>query len=222
MTKKLILRQKAEEELEKRKPEQFVGEADILKLLHELQVHQIELEMQNEELIQAREQVISDLEKYIDWYDFGTSGFLTISHDGIILDLNYVAAKLLGNDRRHLKNTPFLFYIHPKGLIAYNQLLDSAFKSDSKKSTELFLLSKTETPACVMFDVVASENHNQFSITMVDRTEYNRMEEETRHKLNDLKEINDYFLGRELKLMDIKEEVNAMLMKVGCEEQYLI
>ena len=51
---------------------------------------------------------------------------------------------------------------------------------------------------------------------------YNQKEVQAESKLKDLKEINNYFLFRELKLMDIKEEVNALLIKAGCEEQYLI
>jgi hypothetical protein len=57
---------------------------------------------------------------------------------------------------------------------------------------------------------------------MIDRTDYNHQEMQTAKKLKDLKEINNYFLFRELKLMDIKEEVNALLIKAGCEKQYLI
>jgi len=223
MTKKSnTLRLNAEDELKTRKPEQYVGEADTLKLIHELQVHQIELEMQNDELVQEKEQVFIDLEKYIDLYDFGSSGFLTISHEGIIVDLNFVAAKLLGKERRYLKNTSLELYIHPRGVLGYNQLMNNAFDSDSRNSTELYLSSKTDTPTCVQIDTIAAENNNQFSITMVDKTEYNRLEVLAKIKLNDLKQINNYFHYRELKLMDIKEQVNDLLIKAGCEEQYLI
>jgi len=107
-----------------------------MRLIHELQVHQIELEMQNEELVLAREKAIKDLEKYINLYDFVPSGLLTISRDGIIVDLNYLAAKLLGNERRYLKNTSLELYIHPVGLMHYNQLMNAVFKSTSRKSGE--------------------------------------------------------------------------------------
>jgi len=191
---------------------------------HELEVCQIELEMQNEEFTRENERTTIELEKYINLYDFGSSGFLTISSDGIIVDLNFVAAKLLCKDRRSLKNTPLRLYIHPRGLTIYNQLLNdnNAFKSDSKKAIELFLLSMTDIPTCVLIDTIASENNKHFSITMVDRTDYNRLEEQAKFKLNDLKEINNYFLCRELKLMEIKDEVNNLLIIAGCEEQYLI
>ena len=197
-------------------------EGDLMKLKHELQVHQIELEMQNEELIRTKTQAISDIEKYIDLYDFIPSGIITISDKGIILNLNFRAAKLLNNDRRILKNTPFINHIHPKSLLTYNQLFNNAFTSEIKKPIELFLLSKTGAPTCVLIDTIAYEKMNQFSITLFDITDYKRQEEATRIKLEDLKDINNYFLCRELKLMEIKEEVNNLLKKAGCDDQYLI
>ncbi|MCK7504513.1 MAG: hypothetical protein MZV70_10800 [Desulfobacterales bacterium] len=53
-------------------------------LLHELQVHQIELEMQNEELLQARAEIEASLEKYSDLYDFAPAGYYTLTDEGII------------------------------------------------------------------------------------------------------------------------------------------
>ena len=79
-----ILRQKAEEIL-KNKP-QIVDilslEGETLKLIHELDVHQIELEMQNEELKLVKEQMEIAAEKYIDLYDFAPSGYFTLSKNG--------------------------------------------------------------------------------------------------------------------------------------------
>jgi len=218
------LRQKAEEYLANHplSPVSNLTEVQLLKLTHELHVHQIELEMQNEELIQAKKQAISDMENFVNLYDFVPSGIITLSDKGIILNLNRLAAKLLCNDRRSLKNTPFIHYIHPKGIMLYNQLFNTVFVPDSKKVSELFLLSNTGTPTCVHIDTIACKKNKQFSITMYDITDYKRQEEEAKIKLNDLKEINNYFHYRELKLMDIKDEVNALLIIAGCEEQYLI
>src|SRR5659263_78362 len=81
-----LLRHKAEEKLvEKSKT---VGipklETDVKRLLHELQVHQIELEMQNEELRQANEVAESALRKFTLLYDFAPMGYFTLDQDGII------------------------------------------------------------------------------------------------------------------------------------------
>ena len=218
------LRKEAEGHLAKNplKGNSDIPQGDLLKLEHELQVHKIELEMQNEELIRTKNQAISDIEKHIDLYDFVPVGIITISDKGIILNLNYLAAKLLNNDRSKLKNTPFINYIDYRSILLYKQFFNNAFNADLKKPTELFLLSKTGTPTCVVIDSISYENSNQFSITLFDISDYKRKEELTRIQLEDLKEINKYFLYRELKLIDIKDEVNTLLVKAGCDKQYLI
>ena len=218
------LRKEAEEHLAKDtiSRNSTLPEGDLMKLKHELQVHQIELEMQNEELIRTKNQAISDIEKHIDLYDFVPTGIITISDKGMILNLNYHAAKLLNKDRHALKNTPFINYIDYRSILLYKQFFNNAFNADLKKPTELFLLSKTGTPTCVVIDSISYENSNQFSITLFDISDYKRKEELTRIQLEDLKEINKYFLYRELKLIDIKDEVNTLLVKAGCDKQYLI
>ena len=75
------LRRKAEELLKKKSSALSLNlsEADTIKLIHELEVHQIELEIQNEELILSRAQAISASEKYVELYDYAPSGYFTLS-----------------------------------------------------------------------------------------------------------------------------------------------
>jgi hypothetical protein len=65
-----------------------LSEAETRKLIHELKVHQIELEMQNEELIQAKRQADIYIRKYAELYDFAPSGYFTLSAEGDICELN--------------------------------------------------------------------------------------------------------------------------------------
>jgi PAS domain-containing protein len=88
------LRRQAEKRLRDQKGKQE-SVADSQRLLHELQVHQIELEMQNKELEGTRTELEVALEKYIDLYDFAPVGYLTLGRDGIILEANLASAKLL-------------------------------------------------------------------------------------------------------------------------------
>ena len=107
------LRQMAEELLKKRplKPGSKLSEADFLKINHELHVHQIELEFQNEELILANEQAEVAAKKYTKLYDFAPSGYFTLSKDGRIIELNLCGSQMLGKDRSHLKNSLFTFFV---------------------------------------------------------------------------------------------------------------
>jgi formate hydrogenlyase transcriptional activator len=82
-------------------------EPDMRRLLHELQVHQIELEMQNEELRQAREELEVSRNKYAELYDFAPVGYFTFDAQGLIRDVNLTGAYLLGIERQQLANTPF-------------------------------------------------------------------------------------------------------------------
>jgi PAS domain-containing protein len=216
------LRLRAEDELKKRKLSHPVNDINNLKLIHELQVHQIELELQNEELVQAREQAEKASEKYVDLYDFAPSGLITLSSDGEIENLNFSAAKLLGKERIHLKNTRFGLYVMPISLVNFNNLFDDVFKLNVKITCELFLLTNSETPTCVQIDAIAPESNNECLITMIDITERKQLEDELKSTLNQLKNLNSYFLTRELKMIDLKKEINELLIKAGCEKEYLI
>ena len=79
---------------------------EVQRLVHELRVHQIELEMQNEELRQAQikleELKNKYLNNYLDLYDFAPVGYLTLNDKGLILESNLTAVGLLGMDRTSL------------------------------------------------------------------------------------------------------------------------
>jgi PAS domain S-box-containing protein len=109
-----------------RGPEVTLGEA--LHLVHELEVHQIELEMQNEELRRAQEELALSRAKYFDLYDLAPVGYLTLSEEGLILEANLTAANLLGLERSRMVNRPLtrfivpgdqdIYYLHRKRLSA--------------------------------------------------------------------------------------------------------
>ncbi len=94
------LRARAEDRLkEKSRSSQAAGRdsaEDSQRLVHELQVHQIELEMQNEELQATRADLEAGLERYADLYDFAPIGYLTLDSDGAIQTVNLTGARLLG------------------------------------------------------------------------------------------------------------------------------
>jgi PAS domain-containing protein len=216
------LRQKAEVELMSRKLSNITEDVDNLKLMHELQVHKIELEMQNEELVKAREQAESAMEKYVDLYDFAPSGYLTLSEEREITDLNFSAATMLGKDRSHLKNTRFGLYISHESLESFNDFFDEIFRFKQKRSCELLLQSSIDKPCYVHIDALVSQNTNNCLLTMFDITERKKMELELQKSLNQYKSLNSYFLERELRMIDLKKEINELLVISGCEKEYLI
>jgi PAS domain S-box-containing protein len=98
------LRRKAEQKLTAKPEIVPATPSDVKKLVHELQVHQIELEMQNEALIQAYYELEESRDRFVDLYDFSPIGYLTLTAEGMIAQINLTAAMLLGKERSKLIN----------------------------------------------------------------------------------------------------------------------
>ncbi len=217
----VLLRLLAEEKLKHEANEQYdIDESDRLKLIHELQVHQIELEMQNEELELSKEKITHTVEKYTELYDFAPSGYISLSREGDIESLNFSAAKLLGNDRNKLIKTSFGLYIHPENKIVYNQTLGQTLRSATKRSIELYLLSKSIIPIYVHIDALFSENTNQYFLTIIDITALKQLEVELENSLHLYKKLNGFYIDRELKMVELKKEINDLLIQSGNEIRY--
>ncbi len=115
-------------------------------LLHDLQVHQVELEIQNEELRQTQSALIAAWERYFDLYNHAPVGYCTLDRKGNIVEVNHTAMKLLGTDQQALVNEPFsrfiladdqdIFYRHSRKLFARKEAQDC----------ELRLLRRGEPP----------------------------------------------------------------------------
>ena len=136
------LRRRAEERL--RKKEKTVGNHPrtgdaTQELLYELQVHQIELEMQNEELMLSRVELEAGLERYSELYDFSPAGYFTLDSDGKILQVNFTGARLLGMERAQLVNRRFGLFVSKSDHLAFNAFLTKVFGSRTKESCELAL-----------------------------------------------------------------------------------
>jgi PAS domain-containing protein len=87
------------------------SEEDTKRLVHELEVHQIELEMQNAELKRSQEELELSRNKYVELYDFAPVGYFTFDLSGLIRKVNLTGAKLLGVERRLLAKKPFSSFI---------------------------------------------------------------------------------------------------------------
>lgn len=95
-----VLRQRAEDKLDKiaDKFDNF-SLKDIKTIIHEIQVHQIELEMQNEELMSSQQRLKESEIKYYEFYNNAPVGFMTLNEEGKIIEANLRCAELLGYDK---------------------------------------------------------------------------------------------------------------------------
>ncbi|MDR3555758.1 MAG: histidine kinase dimerization/phospho-acceptor domain-containing protein [Syntrophobacteraceae bacterium] len=122
-----------------RQTDRIVAEQDSQRVVHELQVHQIELEMQNEELRMAQRQLGESLAKYSDLYDFAPVGYITSNRDGLILETNLTFAGQLGVERGRLVETPLWLYVAAPDRAKLKSHFDQVFKSNERRTCELRL-----------------------------------------------------------------------------------
>ena len=134
-----------------------------MRLLHELQVHQIELEMQNEELRQAYGTAEIALKKYTLLYDFAPMGYFTLDFDGNICELNFTGADTLGLKRFSLINRNFKLFISEDSLPVFNDFFNNVFVTNEKESCNV-MLSYNNDPLCSVYmeGIVADDDRKCF------------------------------------------------------------
>jgi PAS domain S-box-containing protein len=158
--KKTELRQQAEAKLSKRKKSPAT-ETDTLRLIHELEVHQIELEMQNEELQQANAELESTLSQYAELYAFASVGYLTLTRDGTIRRANFTAAKLIGMGLSELIKRRFTLFISPELRISFSDFLDRVFTSGNKETCEVTIQKDGSDPFWVQIEAIVDSSAGQ-------------------------------------------------------------
>lgn len=174
-----ILRNKAEEQLKiiKGITKQPLAEAETIKLLHELQVHQIELEMMNEELRHARDRAEVISEKFEELYDFAPAGYLTLLSDGIISELNLSAARMLGTERSNIVNTYFRNFVSLEFLSVFDEYFRKVIEKDEKVSFELMLSCTDFNSIFVLCEGKSFANGSKCLLSMIDITKRRHAEE---------------------------------------------
>lgn len=116
--------------------------ADTTRLLHEVQVHQVELEMQNAELQAARDHLEVLLQRYADLYDFAPIGYFSLDEGGRILQANLTGATLLGSERSRLVRTSLLRFVPRSSQPVVLAFLERVFQSAETQSCESALLKR--------------------------------------------------------------------------------
>lgn len=169
-----LLRRNAEEKLKVKQGKTTTStiENDVKRLVHELQVHQIELEMQNEELIRANERAESALKKYTMMYDFAPMGYFTLDHNGMIMDLNFTGAELLGDRRFSLLNSSFKLYVSEDTLPVFNEFLNMVYLGRTKESCKVMLGSNPNNLCKVYMEAIVTGDNGNCLLSVVDITNF--------------------------------------------------
>jgi|GEM_PF-768939 len=168
-----ILNKKAEELYSKKitgegKTQNLISEAEAKKLIHEFEVHQIELEMRNQELRAAKEKLKLTSEKYTQLYDFAPCGCMTLSNKAEIIGINLVGAKMLGKERSRIMNSSFGFFLSKHSKPVFNQFLEKIFLSRKLEICDVQLNNHHDKPMHVHLSGIAGDDANQCNIILVD------------------------------------------------------
>lgn len=146
---------------------------DVQALVHELNVHQIELEIQNEELRQAQAELAHTRDRYADLYDFAPVGYVALDPDGKILEANLTAASMLGVDRQTLLNSRMSKFVARESQDDYYLHRREVFSSDSKQTCEIAMRKADDTPLAVRLESIGfdAENGRCCRTAIIDITE---------------------------------------------------
>ena len=126
------------------------------RVLHELQVHQIELEMQNDELRRTQAELEDSRARYFDLYDLAPVGYVTLTEQGLILEANVTAAKLLGIARGALVKQPLTRFILPEDQEIYYRHRQQLFETGAPQACELRMVRQDGAQFWVRVEATAA------------------------------------------------------------------
>ena len=164
------------------------------RLLHELQVHQIELEMQNEELRRAQGELEAARARYFDLFDLAPVGYFTLSEQGLILEANLTGAGLLGVERRDLVKKPLTRFILPEDQDIYYRHRKQLFETGTPQVYDLRVLRADADPFWARLETTEAQDADGAPVcraVMSDITARKQAEE----KLAELDRRKDQFLA---------------------------
>ena len=194
-------------------------------MLHELQVHQIELEMQKEELHRVQEELDVSRAHYFDLYDLAPVGYCRVSKDGVILEANLTLANLLGVARDKLVTKPFSRFIFKEDEDCFYRLRAQSMTTSQPRVCELRMVPRDGLPFWVELAVTAdggAEVPPVMRMVVSDITERKLAEMALMNKAKELlasneelKQFNQAMVGRELRMIELKQEINKLCRRLG-------
>ncbi|MCX6306119.1 MAG: PAS domain S-box protein [Bacteroidetes bacterium] len=135
-----------------------------------LRTHQVELEMQNEELLQANIKIEIASQKYTELYDFAPSAYFTLSKEKAIEELNHSGARMLGSERSRLMNLHFDDFVSKKTRHSFNAFFQAVLKTKTKQICEIIIEAGGGQPANVHIEGIVFANEQQCLLNVIDIT----------------------------------------------------
>jgi PAS domain S-box-containing protein len=216
------LRATAEAELAKRMPIPSFGDGPGQQQ-HELQVHQIELEMQNEALRQAQTALEESRNRYIDLYEFAPVGYLTLTTEGLIDELNLTATTLLGKERKDLLHRGFSMLVLVKDRERWLRHFLSLKQAVEHDGIDLALQRGDGTLLEAQLDCVrATGETGRVRVALTDIGQRKAAEAAQGQQIEELQRFNRAAIDRELTMIELKRQVNALSRELGREPPFAL
>ena len=181
--KKKGLSKRAEKISAKRQePGKMDSSKDLKEVIHDLRVHQVELEAQTEELRRAQQAIEESRSRYADLYDFAPVGYFTLDFNrGVIVEANLTGAGLLVVERERLMKAHFLLYVMPEDRGLFLEFKRKVFQIPGRHSCELKLMRKGDIPFWARLEGVAVNDSERkltrMQVGVIDITERRQLEE---------------------------------------------
>jgi PAS domain S-box-containing protein len=214
-------------EKESRPVETLVHELQVLHIememqQHELQVHRIELEMQNEALRQAKLALEESRDRYIDLYEFAPVGYLTLTAEGVISEINLTGTALLGQDRQHLLRRSFCTFVVAEDQERWNLYFRKAQEGNGYGHLELSLQRGGGTTFHAQLDSArAHDTRLALHLTLTDISERKAAEEQLRKLYLAVEQSHESVLITDLQ-PSIEYVNDALLHTTGYSREELI
>ncbi len=140
-------------------------------LLHELQVHQIELEMQNETLRLAQNELEQSRDRYVDLYDFSPVGYLTLNRHGLIEQINLTGTSMLGLERKEVLNRRFSTFVVREDRDRWHRHFAHVLNHDERLGCELAMGRGNDTPFHARLDCQRMERDGEHAVVRLALTD---------------------------------------------------
>ncbi len=166
---KLFLRKQAEALLQTNQTnllqsQESLSSNELKKIIHELEVHQIELEMQHDELLRTQNELNISQNRYFDLYDMAPIGYCTLDEKGLIQEANLCASDLLGLSCQRLIKQPLSKFIHREEQDVYYLLNKKAQKTEQKQDGELHMVNAQGISFWANIIVISEKDNNNNQI----------------------------------------------------------
>ncbi len=150
-------------------------------LLHELQVHQMELEMQNDELRRVQTALEESRDRYLDLYELAPVAYMTLTRETRIAAINLTGAALLGEDRGKLLNRRFARFVESSDSERWHRFFFNALQQEYRQSCELQMQRGDASRFQVRVDCLRQDDEaSGVRVTLTDITDRKRAEEQLR------------------------------------------